>query len=247
MIPTFLYKADDMAGDTIIISGTEAHHIARVMRLDRSDMIRMSDGQGTTHLCEISAITPKKINCRIIKTLKNSGEPGIHLTLAAGLSASFKFDTIVQKATEVGVSRFVPLLCNKGMVKTGDKAALKRKINRWRRICEAAVKQSGRSRIPAIERPIDFIEFLDNCDPKETFLFHPGDRSEDISILTNLKTKQEITIIVGPESGFSPSELEAARDHGISIITLGDRILRTETAGIVLPALVIYLSDIVKS
>ena len=241
MISTFIYRPGDVAEDIIVIKGPEAHHVSRVLRIGRGDLVRMIDGQGTTHICEISAIEEKKVSCRIIKTLKNSGEPGLYLTLAIGLSAATKFDTVIEKATEAGVCRIAPLLTEKGKIKSRDQESTTRKMQRWRRICEAAVKQSGRSRIPQIEEPILFEHFLANCDPGRTVIFHPADREDDIADIINLKSVQNLTIMVGPESGFSPVEIEAARIKGITPIRLGNRILRTETAGTIVPALMIYL------
>jgi len=247
MISTFIYRREDVSEAIIVIGGPEAHHISKVLRLGRGDMVRMIDGQGTAHVCEIAAVDSKKISCRIIKTLKNSGESSLYLTLAIGLSTATKFDIVVEKATEAGVSRLVPLLTEKGRVKTGDKGAVTRKMQRWRRICEAAVKQSGRSRIPHIDEPILLPEFLAGCDPAETVIFHPTDREDNIADAIKLSSVQKLTILVGPESGFSAGEIEVARSRGMTAISLGDRILRTETAGTVLPALMIYLWEKAKA
>lgn len=247
MISTFIYQSEDLTDDMITIGGSEAHHITRVMRLGRGDLIRMIDGQGTAHICEISAVDTRKLNCRIIKTLKNSGESGLYLTLAIGLSAAVRFDTVIEKATEAGVSRLVPLVTEKGKAKTGDQGAATRKMQRWRRICEAAVKQSGRSRIPEISGPVSFNDFMADCNSAGTVLFHPTDREDNITAKVELKGLQKMTLLVGPESGFSAGELEAARSQGIATISLGERILRTETAGTILPALIIYLWEKAKA
>ena len=199
------------------------------------------------HICEISSADVKNVSCHIVKSIKNSGEPHLQLTLAIGLSTSSKFDTVLEKGTEVGVSAFIPLLTEKGKVKLGDRSAVGRKMTRWRRVCEAAVKQSGRSRIPAIADPIAFDDFLSTCDPARVALFHPGDRMDDINRSIDLITNNQLTIVVGPESGFSKAELDQAADRGMTLISLGSRVLRTETAGTVLPALLIYLAEIVKA
>jgi 16S rRNA (uracil1498-N3)-methyltransferase len=247
MIPTFICRYEENDTGIIAITGSEAHHIASVLRLGRGDMIRIIDGRGQANICEISSVSVKKVACRIIKTLKNSGEPSLHLTLAIGLSSASKFDAVMEKATEVGVSHFIPLLTEKGKVKLGDKAALTRKINRWRRLCEAAVKQSGRSYIPVIDAPVWFDKFLDETVPGDTFLFHSDTVVDELVSATGLESRTQLTIIIGPESGLSKPELEMAHARGIRCLSLGTRVLRTETAGSVIPALLIYLSEMIKS
>ena len=247
MIPTFIYQSNDRVDDLIRLSGPEAHHITKVLRLNRGEMVRLINGQGMAHICEISSADVKDVSCRIVKSIKNSGEPHLQLTLAIGLSTSSKFDTVLEKGTEVGVSAFIPLLTEKGKVKLGDRSAVGRKMTRWQRICEAAVKQSGRSRIPAIADPIVFDDFISTCDPARVAMFHPGDRMDDINRSIDLISNNQLTIIVGPESGFSKAELDQAADSRITHISLGSRILRTETAGTVLSALIIYLAEIVKA
>jgi 16S rRNA (uracil1498-N3)-methyltransferase len=247
MIPTFIYRDEDVAGDSIALTGSEVHHMIKVMRLVKGEMVHLIDGRGTGHICEIASIDGRKAECRIIKTIKNGGEPGLFLTLAIGLSTASKFDTVLEKGTEAGISRFIPLLTEKGKVKVGEKSAVSAKMKRWRRVVEAAVKQSGRSRIPEIMEPLSFGEFIGGCDKAETALFHPGDRSDNIPDLIDLKSKSTFTIIVGPESGLSSSELETAGERGIIKISLGPRILRTETAGIIIPAILIYMAEMVKA
>jgi 16S rRNA (uracil1498-N3)-methyltransferase len=119
-------------------------------------------------------------------------------------------------------------------------------MNRWSRISEAAVKQSGRSVLPAIDRPISFEEFVTGQKPGQVFLFHPSDSAVDLKTAVADLSTSEITLVVGPESGFSDRELALAAERGLATISLGQRILRTETAGMVIPALIIYLHELVK-
>jgi len=244
IMQTFIYKADDIEDDVITLKGAEAHHIARVLRLNEGELVRLVDGHGMAHVCEMVSTRGRQVTCRIVKSIKNSGEPRLYITLAIGLSTGSKFDTIIEKGTETGVSRFVPLLTEKGKVRISEVAAAARKVNRWRRVGEAAVKQSGRSVIPKIDPPISFSDFIRICIPNETILFDPGGRFENIRELIPLGEGPHLTLVVGPESGFSPTEMAAARERHIAVIGIGPRVLRTETAGVVLPALVVYLSEI---
>jgi 16S rRNA (uracil1498-N3)-methyltransferase len=246
MTQTFIFAQRDVKGNTIKIRGTEAHHISGVLRLGKGDMIRVIDGQGTAHICEIKSCASKAVTCAIVKTVKYGGEPGLDLALAIGLSTATKFDTVVEKGTEVGVSRFIPLSTEKGKVKIREQGSLTRRMNRWRRVCEAAVKQSGRSIIPAITPPLLFTDFIAACIPQETVLFHPESPPADFQNILSACGGKRLTIIVGPESGLSQSEVDLARERGIAILGLGERILRTETAGVVLPAMAIYLAEHVK-
>jgi 16S rRNA (uracil1498-N3)-methyltransferase len=247
MIQTFIYTTEDYDGEQVTISGREAHHIADVLRLGPGEMVRLIDGLGTAHICEITSIASKKIICSVIKTIKSGGEPTLKLSLAIGLSPEAKFDTIIEKGTEVGISRFIPILTEKGRVKIAEMSGLARKMERWRRVCEAAVKQSSRSVIPHIDPPLSFRDFLLSCRPAGTMLFHPGDRTESFYAADMTAIDEELTLVVGPESGFSGDEIESARNRGIRVMSLGDRVLRTETAAVVIPALVIYLTEVAKA
>lgn len=246
MMQTFFYNPEQLDGREIIIDGSEARHMISVLRLQKGDTVRLIDGQGTAHISEIIEAGPKKVLCRLIKTLKLSGEPSLSLTLAIGLSTGSKFDMVIEKGVEVGVSRFVPLITDRSKVKVGNNSALTRKMNRWRRVAEAAVKQSGRSVFPTIETPLIFNDFLKTEEIEPSILFHPDETAKGLlSVVESLQTTR-LTVIIGPESGFSSAEVESADNHNIPIVSLGPRILRTETAGIVLPALIIYHHKMVK-
>lgn len=246
MIPTFVYEPSSCDGVDITVSGHEAHHMTGVIRLHQGETVRLIDGCGLAHICEIAKITTRQVICRIIKSISGSGEPGLHLTLAIGLSTGFKFDLVIEKGTEVGVSRFVPLLTEKGRIRKADLASLGRKMTRWRRVAEAAVKQSGRSVFPKIDPPTTWNDFLTVCKPEETILFHPAENP--ISPASHLRAFRgaNLTLLVGPESGFSMDEIALAAERGIPAANLGERILRTETAGVVLSALAIYVHEMVN-
>lgn len=240
MIPTFIFKPEDVKDDTVKIRGPEAHHIAKVLRMTKGEMVRVIDGYGRSHICQIKTLSARTVTCGIIRTVRHGGEPTLDLALAIGLSSATKFDLVVEKGTEVGVSRFIPLITDQAKVKIKEQESLVHRMNRWRRVCEAAAKQSGRSVIPMISPPVIFGDFVSACIPEESVLFHPdGTLTTPAGVLAAAR-KKRLTVIIGPESGFSTSEVEAAKSRKIPIFSLGDRILRTETAGIVLPALLIY-------
>jgi 16S rRNA (uracil1498-N3)-methyltransferase len=240
MIPTFIYCPGPAGDGFIVLEGPEAHHVASVMRMKAGEIIRAIDGAGTALLCEIIEIGRKQVRCRVIETLKDSGEPRLKLTLAIGLSTGPKFDMVIEKATEVGVSRVVPLVTSKGKIRRVDAASGEKKSARWHRIAEAAAKQSGRSVIPTIESPQGVEIFIATCHPEQSILFHPGGAPDRWNDRLRGIPGNALTILVGPESGFSPEEIAIAEKRNILVAGMGERILRTETAGIVLSALAIY-------
>lgn len=244
---TFIYKTADKYDDIIYLSGTEARHASKVLRLPVGEIVRLIDGQGEAEICEIAKITAARIECRVIKKVRNSGEASLSVTLAAGLSQASKFDSIIEKGTEVGVREFVPLITEKGKVKLDKPGVVTRKMNRWQRVGEAAAKQSGRSILPFINEPISLEEFLEKSDSQSTILFHPdGIQITASEICSNIKGN-EITVITGPESGFSPDEISSVLRKNCAVYSLGDRVLRAETAGIVFSALAIYLFESAKA
>ena len=247
MIATFIYDPADCDGRTIILKGSEAHHLAAVLRMKPGETVRVIDGRGMAYICTINEINAKKVQCGIIEFIRNYGEPKLDLTLAIGLSTGFKFDLVVEKGTEAGVSRFVPLVTDKGKIKRVDIDSLRKKVTRWHRIAESAAKQSGRSVVPLIDPPQSFELFIQTCQPQESLLFHPGETSLDLVDRFKTISKNRLTLLVGPESGFSAEEISFAESRKIPVVGLGERILRTETAGIVLSALAIYSHETVNT
>lgn len=247
MIPTFIYDPAEGDGESIVLTGSEAHHVAAVLRMNRGETIRAIDGRGTAHVCEIKETGSKRVLCSIISSSRNSGEPTLDLTLAIGVSAGLKFDLVVEKGTEVGVGRFVPLVTSKGKIKRVDLESWRKRETRWRRIAEAAAKQSGRSVVPTVESPQAVEAFVGTCPPDEGLMFHPGGTPCRLENRLETLPQNNLTLLVGPESGFSPEEVALAEARAIPVISLGDRVLRTETAGIVLSALAIYSYQTVNS
>lgn len=247
MIATFIYDPTDCDDRTIILKGPEAHHLVSVLRIKPGEAIRVIDGRGTAHLCEIKETSSKRIECSIIESIRHSGEPRLNLTLAIGLSTGFKFDLVVEKGTEVGVSRFIPLVTSKGKIKRVDVDSSQKKVSRWHRIAESAAKQSGRSVVPSIDPPQALESFIQTCLPQESLLFHPGGNSRDLAGCFKTISKDKLTLLVGPESGFSAEEIALVESRKIPVVGLGERILRTETAGIVLSALAIYSHETVNT
>ncbi len=238
-----LYYTDpkNIETDLLRLEGTEAHHISKVMRLNKGDALGVVDGVGNCYRCEIEKSSGGKLLCSIISRTRNFGEPSSFVSLASGLSVGAKFDEIIQKGVELGISRFIPLLTEKSKVKLDDPKKLKLRLTRWNKVALAAMKQCERSLLPEIVEPVKFdklFEKINNTNQK--LLFDPrGNRNlYDIKLS---KGDSDITLIVGPESGFSRGELELAGENGSKIVSLGKRILRAENAAPVISALVMQL------
>lgn len=238
--PVFYAPPECREGETIILPGLEAKHAARVLRLERGAIIVIVDGLGNACRAELTVVSGKAVAARAHSEIREMGEPSVRLTLAAGLSTSMKFDSVVQRGTELGVSRFIPLLTEKSRVAIEDPARARTKLSRWRNVSIAAMKQCRRSRIPDVSAPTPFRRFLQQFDRADTgIIFHPGQDAVSLDSLKLAAGMKRLTLAVGPESGFDDDEVAAAVQAGFVCVSLGRRILRTETAGPVAVALVI--------
>ena len=175
----------------------------------------------------------------ILATVRNFGEPMVKLTLAVGISAGGKLDQIVQQGTELVVTRFVPVITEKSKVRLDDDRRARNRVRRLERVALAATKQCRRSYRPDIATPVGLADFLTNVDDESLKLaFHPDQNAGRLADLVPGDDIKRVIALVGPESGFSDNEMELARAAGFSVVTLGERVLRAETAGPVICALV---------
>jgi 16S rRNA (uracil1498-N3)-methyltransferase len=237
--PVFYAPPENRDGDRITLPADESKHCLRVMRLEVGAVVVVVDGLGMACRGEIEAVSGREVAVHVLSDVRGFGEPMVRLTLAAGLSVGAKFDSVVQRGTELGVSRFVPLLTEKSKVTIEEPGRAKTKLSRWRNVAAAAMKQCRRSYIPEIAAPTPYKSFLKQFERTDTgVIFHPGERVpalEQIGFPENLK---RITVVIGPESGFTDTEIVEAEQAGFVRVGLGRRILRTETAGPVAVALV---------
>lgn len=238
-----LYAPPEAITDGLItLSATEAHHAATVMRLEVGEPVTVVDGLGIAYDGEIRSVEKKSATVAVRAIVRNYGEPFVRLTLAAGMSAGEKFDTIVEKGTEVGVSRFVPIISEKSRVKFDDEKRITNRVERLEKVALAAMKQCRRSYRPDISQPLTFREYLqESVDAELKLLFHPTEKAISISALKPEGVLKRVAVLVGPESGFSATEVSLALDAGFTSVHLGRRILRAETAGPVAVALVMHV------
>lgn len=241
-IPVFYTVPENIAPEMAILEGSEARHARDVMRLKKGEIIMIVDGKGNACRCQITALRKSKIDCNIISRIRNFGEPMHFVTLAAGLSTGFKFDEVIERGTELGISRFIPLITEKSRVKIDDENRQRTKLNRWRKVAVAAMKQTGRSFLPEVY-PITKFENLGNVSDKSgpVIMFDPNSADKNIDNIKPAQNTSVCSIIVGPESGFTADEIRIAREEKWDIVTLGKRVLRTENASPVAAALVMHL------
>jgi 16S rRNA (uracil1498-N3)-methyltransferase len=245
----FYATPDSIDGATINLSREETHHLASVLRLKAGDQVFVFDGCGREYRCSIASLKNRCALLEIIEPLTNNVESPINLTLGQALAKGEKFDLIVQKATELGTRRIVPLVTENAAVTLKDKQAEKR-LERWRRISLEALKQSGRRTIVEIAAPVALSEFVSEVElrPDASRALLVFSERGGVSIDEALKATArgvEVIALVGPEGGWSQAELELLSERGAKAVTLGPRVLRTETAAIVAVSLIQHaLGDI---
>ncbi|KAA3632752.1 MAG: 16S rRNA (uracil(1498)-N(3))-methyltransferase [Calditrichaeota bacterium] len=241
--PIFYANPASINSTHIQLNKTESHHAVKVLRLPVGAIVIAIDGNGVGYRCEISKISRDKlVELKIHSVVRNFGETSALVTLAAGLSAGSKFDEIIEKCTELGVKRFVPLLTEKGKVKIEDPKRIKSKLTRYNKVALAAVKQSRRSYIPEITAPTNFHDFISEIDSESDYLcFHPSQQAKLIHGIKLNEPVKRLTIIIGPESGFSENEINLVIKQKIPTISLGKRILRAENAAPVICGIIMNL------
>ncbi len=242
-MPKFFVPCEKITEDEILIDTEDVLHIKRVLRLGEGDIITVCDGRGIDYQASIASIEDKQVRCRILSREHADTEPNIEVTLFQGIPKAAKMDYIIQKTTELGIVRIVPCELSRCVAKIKDQ----KKIDRWQKIAKEAAKQSGRGVVPQVESPVSLDEAIRQM-KKYDISFTPYECEENgtlRTVLTQCPNATQIAFLVGPEGGFDPMEAEKIRNAGISTITLGRRILRTETAGEAVLAMVMYeLGDI---
>lgn len=245
MEPPIFYASPQQCMSTpIVITGSEARHAVSVMRLKAGAAVLVIDGNGTAYRGHIDRIAPRKQIVEIIPydTIRNFGEPEVIVTLGAGLPTGHKFSTTIEKGTELGVRRFVPIVCEKSKVKIDGQQKTRARVTRFERVALAAVKQCRRAYRPEISLPVSFDAFLRQTDNSELrILFNPSQPATRLEKVISGKNQKRVTLLVGPESGFSVGELAEAAQAGFTTVSMGRRILRSETAGPVAVSLVMHL------
>ncbi|WP_027338649.1 16S rRNA (uracil(1498)-N(3))-methyltransferase [Halonatronum saccharophilum] len=228
-------------GVRVLIEGDDVSHITLSLRLKEGDQITVADGEGNKYLVELTFLDEKEVRGDIIKEFDRRIEPEVKVALIQGLPKSKKMDIIAQKCTELGIKDIIPFDSERTIVRLNKKKVLKRQ-KRWQKICKEAAKQSGRARIPKIHKIADIDQILERAKDYDLVLV-PWEDEEVKGLKETLvenKEVKKIMIVVGPEGGLSSKEVEAFKEIGGRSVTLGPRILRTETAGLATLSMVLY-------
>lgn len=223
------------------ITGDDVKHIYKVLRLNCGDEVVINNEQGKEYLGEIEEITKQYVKVKIIEEIEINSESNLNITLFQGLPKSTKMDLVVQKCTELGVNTFVPIITSRVDVKLKGEF---KKLDRLQRIALEACKQCKRAKVPKVLEPIDFKEMIKSLEDMDLVVVpYENATGNGIRTMKNLIKKnalKNVAIIVGPEGGFEEEEIEALEEKKAYIVTLGPRILRTETAGFVCVSLIQY-------
>ena len=239
----FFVEEPAMGENSITITGGDVNHIKNVLRMAVGDKICVINGQNNKeYYCEITAVGNDSVDTRICEIRESDQELGNEVVLFQGLPKSDKMELIIQKAVELGVHTIVPVSTDRTVVKLdAKKEANKRK--RWMSISESAAKQSGRLRIPEVTPVVSYREALEMAKKMDVRLI-PYELAEGMEktreLMSSIQPGQSVAVFIGPEGGFESSEIEKAMEIGAWPITLGKRILRTETAGLVTLAMLVY-------
>lgn len=227
----------------IFISGDDYHHIKNVMRMNLNDEFYVSNGE-KVFVCKIVLFEIDKIKCELLYEVKTNSELNINVTIAQGMPKSDKFELVIQKTTELGVGELIPVLCDRSIVKIVAKNKDK-KLKRFEKIAKEAAEQCHRLRIPKINDFMNINQLIKYSKKiKYKLVAYEASNSQDDTnyknILKNLKVDDDLIIFIGPEGGISEKELELLVINDFKIISLGPRILRTETAPIFIMSTISY-------
>jgi 16S rRNA (uracil1498-N3)-methyltransferase len=224
--------------DAVSLIGEDAAHVARSLRMTPGETLTLCDGAGTDYLCVITSVAPDEIQLRVERSEPSRSEPDVAVTLFQGLPKGEKMEWIIQKAVELGAARIVPYLAARSISRP-DSAAAKKKAQRWQKIADEAAKQSQRGSLPQVDAPVSFEQAV-----REAFgcgqvllLYEGGGRPLRELLPEKLRN---LALFVGPEGGFDPDEVATLQSLGAGVVTLGNRILRTETAPLAALAAVMY-------
>lgn len=241
-MPKFFAEQENIYENTILLDGEEAKHITKVLRMQAGEQLTVCDGAGTDYETEIESIEKNSLTVRILETKPSPAESRVKITLFQCLPKASKMEYVIQKCTELGICEIIPCISERCVVKLNGEADGKKKVERWQAIAKAAAKQSGRGIIPHIGMPVSFNEAVQALSEFE-LSFLPYENEKETTLKTLLRAApqaERAAFIIGPEGGFAPQEVQAALEKGIPAVTLGNRILRTETAAEVVVSMMNY-------
>lgn len=240
----FFVPPDWLREESVRLTGSVARQLSQVLRMQPGDHIVLLDNSGLAHEVELHAVESDLVIAHVVATSQPRSEPRVVSVLYQALPKARKFEWVLQKGTELGISAFVPLITQRCLWK-GAEQVTERRITRWRRIVTEAAEQSGRVRLPRVSPAMSFADVCRASIPVDVLALMAW-VGEGATLLGDLLRcpdnlpPREIRLLVGPEGGFAPGEVELARRAGIVPVSLGPRVLRTETVGLVAFSIMLY-------
>lgn len=242
---TRLFLEDQGTGSGFITLGPEdSHYLSQVLRMKAGEKLTAVISGGTEALCEVDTVAKSNVTLKILNTSVNMSEPPYGITLYQSVSKGERMELTIQKCVELGVTKIVPVFSMRCVVRRDEPKKQLSKTQRWQKIALEAARQSGRGVIPEVADPLNFNEALDASGSADAVLF-PWEEEHGVTLKETLShidrnTVKEIAVFIGPEGGYDEQEAALAKEAGAVPVTLGKRILRTETAGASVLAMLLY-------
>lgn len=238
----FFAEPSQIADGKATIIGADVNHMKNVLRMKPGEQVEISDGDGLRYICVIENFADECVHLRIEDVEADAVELPSKIYLFQGLPKSDKMELIVQKAVELGAFEVIPVVTKRAVVKLDEKKAAK-KVQRWNAISEGAAKQSGRSIVPKVHDVLSYAEALEYARQMDVRLI-PYEKASGMEVtrqtVETIRPGQSVAVFIGPEGGFEEAEVEQAEEAGALPVSLGKRILRTETAGLAVLSVLMY-------
>ena len=222
---------------SLFLTAEEHHYIKNVLRMKVGDPLYLFNGGETEFLAKISAMDKNKTTLQVLTSQKGNKESPLEIVIGQGLPKGSKFDDLIPRVTELGISEFVPLITERSDLKK----ASPQKVLRWQKIAKQSAQQTGRTKVPTLTSPITLTNFLDSYPQHEKILFYELEDSKDLKNVLAETNATRFCLLIGPEGGFSPQEIEKAKQAKFHVVSLGKRILRTETVAPAVTAILQYV------
>ncbi|MBQ3053660.1 MAG: 16S rRNA (uracil(1498)-N(3))-methyltransferase [Clostridia bacterium] len=239
----FFVEKNMIMDDIITLSKEDSAHLARVLRVTEGENLSICDSEGYEYDAEIISVSKTQVQAKILNKKENDSEPKIKVTIFQGLPKGTKMELIIQKCVEIGVYSIVPVATSRAVVKLSQEKG-KGKEERWNKISMEAAKQSTRGIIPKVEAPISFKEAIDLAKKFDMAIIpYEKQGKSDFKGFLQGKSPKTIGVFIGPEGGFAEEEIAFAIENGVTPVSLGKRILRTETAPLCVLSVLMYQYD----
>lgn len=231
----FFAGNESFSGDSVVLTGTDASHIRTVLRLQAGDKIQVLDGKGSLYVVQLTDVKSKSVKGEILSSEKVNTESPLKIHLGQSLIKGNKFDVVLRKSVELGVETITPLMTERTVVKSDSD----KKIARWQKIVEESCKQCGRSSIPNVSENIITLDIFcqQGSEADLRLMFWELESENGLKDINPAPAPSTVSVLIGPEGGFTIEEVETARSHGFQTVGLGPRILRAETAPLVVLSL----------